>query len=43
MIFLCTPVPLTPGWMISIATSCLGPDNEHGRTARGARSKIEIL
>ena len=43
MTFLCTSIPATRGWTISIATSCLGP--RYWIRARRPRSphKIEIL
>ena len=43
MTFLCTSIPATRGWTISIATSTASPRNGNGRAARGARNKIKIL
>ena len=41
--FLCTPVPATRGWTISIASLLTSPDTGYRRAARGARNKIKIL
>jgi hypothetical protein len=43
MIFLCTSIPATRGWMTSIASLLPPPDNGYGRAARGTRDKIKIL
>lgn len=40
---LCTSMPATAGWMISMVPPAPESDTGHGRAARGARNKIEIL
>jgi len=40
---LCTSMPATAGWMISLASPAPGSETGRGRAAREARNKIEIL